>query len=76
MSFDGIFTHAMAQELNTTLSGGRVAKIQQPYENEIIITIRAGRKNHPCCSQLIHSMRGCKLPTFHLQIQTFLQPSR
>ena len=47
MSFDGIFTHAMAQELNTTLSGGRVAKIQQPYENEIIITIRAGRKNHP-----------------------------
>ena len=69
MSFDGIFTHAMAQELNTTLSGGRVAKIQQPYENEIIITIRAERK-------LIHSMRGCKLPTFHLQIQTFLQPSR
>ncbi|OAU83707.1 fibronectin-binding protein, partial [Lacticaseibacillus rhamnosus] len=22
-------------------------KLQQPYENEIIITIRAGRKNHP-----------------------------
>ncbi|MBI6596972.1 MULTISPECIES: NFACT RNA binding domain-containing protein [Lacticaseibacillus] len=47
MSFDGIFTHAMAQELNGILSGGRVAKIQQPYENEVVITIRAGRKNHP-----------------------------
>ncbi|ARY91520.1 MULTISPECIES: NFACT RNA binding domain-containing protein [Lacticaseibacillus] len=47
MSFDGIFTHAMAQELNGILSGGRVVKIQQPYENEVVITIRAGRKNHP-----------------------------
>ncbi len=76
MSFDGIFTHAMAQELNTTLSGGQVAKIQQPYENEIIITIRAGRKNHPLLLSANPQYARVQITTFHLQIQTFLQPSR
>lgn len=47
MSFDGVFTHAMVGELSTLLTGGRVNKIQQPYANEIILTIRAKRKNWP-----------------------------
>lgn len=47
MSFDGIFTHAMAHELADLLVGGRVNKIQQPYQNEVILTIRANRKNYP-----------------------------
>ncbi|MFD1485697.1 NFACT RNA binding domain-containing protein [Lacticaseibacillus baoqingensis] len=47
MSFDGLFTHAMAAELSSWLVGGRVNKIQQPYQNEIILTIRAERKNWP-----------------------------
>lgn len=45
MSFDGMFTHAMVNELNTTLKGGRIAKIQQPFANELILTIRSNRKN-------------------------------
>lgn len=45
MSFDGIFTHALVEELNRTLKNGRVSKINQPYPNEIILTIRANRKN-------------------------------
>ncbi|WP_208560161.1 NFACT RNA binding domain-containing protein [Marinilactibacillus kalidii] len=45
MSFDGLFTHAMVEELKQELVGGRVAKIQQPYENEILFKIRANRKN-------------------------------
>ncbi|WP_225743988.1 NFACT RNA binding domain-containing protein [Marinilactibacillus sp. Marseille-P9653] len=45
MSFDGLFTHAMVEELKQELIGGRVAKIQQPYENEILFKIRSRRKN-------------------------------
>lgn len=47
MSFDGSFTHAMVNELNTLLQSGRITKIHQPYENEVIITFRANRKNYP-----------------------------
>lgn len=46
MSFDGLFTHALVYELSENLIGGRVSKIQQPYENEIILRIRSNRKNH------------------------------
>ncbi|VEF48460.1 fibronectin-binding protein [Bacillus freudenreichii] len=46
MAFDGLFTRAMTKELADTLIGGRINKIQQPYKNEIIITVRANGKNH------------------------------
>ena len=36
MSFDGYFTHAMVMELNQALSGGRLSKIHQPYDNEVV----------------------------------------
>ena len=45
MSFDGLFTYSMTQELASALTGGRIAKIYQPYENEIIFTVRANGKN-------------------------------
>lgn len=47
MSFDGAFTHAMVGELSQQLVGGRVSKINQPYDNEVILTIRANRKSLP-----------------------------
>ncbi|WP_125703356.1 NFACT RNA binding domain-containing protein [Lacticaseibacillus daqingensis] len=47
MSFDGLFTHAMQRELADLLVGGRVNKITQPYANEVILGIRANRKNWP-----------------------------
>ncbi|MDR2279102.1 MAG: NFACT family protein [Vagococcus sp.] len=46
MSFDGIFTHLMKQELNSQLSGGRISKIHQPYDNELMLVIRSQGKNH------------------------------
>ncbi|MDT2831990.1 NFACT RNA binding domain-containing protein [Vagococcus carniphilus] len=46
MSFDGIFTQLMTKELNETISGGRISKIHQPYENEIMLIIRNKGKNH------------------------------
>ncbi|MBL3530105.1 NFACT family protein [Companilactobacillus zhachilii] len=45
MSFDGMFTHAMVNELNQNLRGGRISKIQQPFANELILTVRSNRKN-------------------------------
>ncbi|MBS4198898.1 NFACT family protein [Bacillus sp. FJAT-49732] len=46
MPFDGFFTRAMVNELNSELSGGRISKIHQPYKNEIVMVVRAGRQNH------------------------------
>ncbi|MCQ9315215.1 NFACT RNA binding domain-containing protein [Pediococcus pentosaceus] len=45
MAFDGLFTHAMVKELMNTLKTGRVAKIYQPYQGELVLTIRVNRKN-------------------------------
>src|SRR5699024_3547444 len=47
MAFDGLFAHAMVNELKNTLVNGRVAKISQPYSNEVILTIRSNRQNYP-----------------------------
>ncbi|WP_102271516.1 Rqc2 family fibronectin-binding protein [Cytobacillus massiliigabonensis] len=46
MSFDGLFTRAMTEELTHELKGGRINKIHQPYKNEIILVVRANGKNH------------------------------
>lgn len=46
MSFDGIMTHQVVAELNQLLQNGRINKIQQPYEQELIIVIRSQGKNH------------------------------
>lgn len=46
MSFDGIFTHLMTNELTEKLVGGRISKIHQPYENELMLVIRNNSKNH------------------------------
>ncbi|HIW72505.1 MAG TPA: NFACT family protein [Candidatus Levilactobacillus faecigallinarum] len=47
MSFDGSFTHAMVHELSQTVATGRVSKINQPYANEIVLTVRANGHNNP-----------------------------
>lgn len=46
MAFDGFFTHAIVHELNETLATGRVAKVNQPYPAELIMTIRVHRHNY------------------------------
>lgn len=45
MSFDGVFTRAMVNELNRELENGRIGKVHQPFQHEIILTVRANRKN-------------------------------
>lgn len=46
MSFDGLFTRAMTNELNQALDGGRISRIHQPFKNELLFVIRAKGKNH------------------------------
>lgn len=46
MPFDGFFTHAIVNELNQTLSSGRIAKVNQPYPAETILVVRAHRHNY------------------------------
>ncbi|RSK53151.1 Rqc2 family fibronectin-binding protein [Bacillus canaveralius] len=46
MSFDGLFTRAMKNELVSSLKGGRINKIHQPFKNEIVLLIRANGQNH------------------------------
>lgn len=45
MSFDGVFTHSMVNELKDTIGSGRISKIHQPYENEVVLVIRQHGKN-------------------------------
>lgn len=46
MSFDGFFLHHMTAELQEALEGGRIQKINQPFEQEIVLHIRSNRTSH------------------------------
>ncbi|WP_061601843.1 Rqc2 family fibronectin-binding protein FbpA [Streptococcus gordonii] len=45
MSFDGFFLHHMTEELRHELVGGRIQKINQPFEQELVLQIRSNRKS-------------------------------
>lgn len=45
MSFDGIFLHHMTAELQP-LIGGRIQKINQPFDQELVLTVRSAGKSH------------------------------
>lgn len=46
MSFDGLFTGAMTNEVATKLTTGRISKIAQPSMYEVLLTIRANGANY------------------------------
>lgn len=46
MSFDGFFLHHMTEELRQELLYGRIQKINQPFEQELVLQIRSNRQNH------------------------------
>lgn len=71
MPFDGIVTRAVTEQLQETLIGGRINKIYQPTETELLLTVRNQRKNftlllsvHPTYSR------------FHLTEQEFINPEQ
>src|SRR5699024_5453096 len=46
MPFDGIVTKAVTEELQTELTNGKLTKIHQPTDTELVLTIRNNRVNH------------------------------
>ncbi len=61
MAFDGLMTHAVVAELNTTLADGKITKIQQPYPNEVILTLRLIERPIPYSFRRILPTPGFKL---------------
>ena len=46
MPLDGLTLHAAAHELNTLLAGGKIDKITQAEDDEILLSIRSNQKNY------------------------------
>ncbi|AXQ78416.1 fibronectin/fibrinogen-binding protein [Streptococcus chenjunshii] len=46
MSFDGFFLHHLTKELQEQLLSGRIQKVNQPFDRELVLTIRNNRQNH------------------------------
>lgn len=46
MSFDGFVTRAVTNELQETLLTGKITKIYQPFETDLLLSIRAKRTNY------------------------------
>ncbi|NMB09952.1 MAG: hypothetical protein GX982_04595, partial [Tissierellia bacterium] len=46
MSYDGIVTRAIVDELNKTITGGKISKINQPSDNEINLIVYNNKKNY------------------------------
>ena len=46
MSFDGFFLHHMVEELRSELLNGRIQKINQPFDQELVLQIRSNRQSH------------------------------
>jgi len=46
MSFDGLFTYTITEELKKSLINGKITKIHQPYKYDLIFQVRSGGKNY------------------------------
>ncbi|SDJ73495.1 Rqc2 family fibronectin-binding protein [Sediminibacillus albus] len=69
MAFDGIVTRAAVHELNQELAAGRLLKIYQPTETELIFTIRSQGSN----KSLLLSAHP-SYARFHLTNDTYHNP--
>ncbi|GGE30353.1 Rqc2 family fibronectin-binding protein [Streptococcus himalayensis] len=84
MSFDGFFLHHMTKELRQELLSGRIQKINQPFEHEIVLQIRSNRKNqklllsaHPVFGRIQLTQTNFENPaipnTFIMVLRKYLQ---
>lgn len=70
MPFDGIVTKAVVEELEEQLVGGRIDKIYEPTNTELVLTIRNNRKNHSLLISIHPSYAR-----IHLSETEFINPS-
>lgn len=45
MAFDGLFIHSLLQSISPILEGGKLSKIYQPFNQDLIFTFRKNRQN-------------------------------
>ncbi|MEX2104905.1 MAG: NFACT family protein, partial [Bacilli bacterium] len=69
MAFDGFVTRAVVHELASHLVSGRIYKIYQPHQSDIVLTIRARGANY----KLLLSANP-SFPRLHLTQETFTNP--
>ena len=61
MALDGIVISSLVKEFNETLTGGKIAKIAQPENDELLLTIKNFRNQY----RLLISA-GASLPLIYL----------
>ena len=45
MAFDGLFIHSLLTDLSDQLLEGRLSKIYQPFNSDLVLVFRKNRKN-------------------------------
>ncbi len=71
MAFDGLFIHSLLTNLSPTLLNGRLSKIYQPFEQDLILVFRKNRKNY----QLLISANA-QYPRIYLTKETIANPDK
>ncbi len=69
MAFDGLFIHSLLKELAPTLLTGRLSKIYQPFNQDLVLVFRKERKNY----QLLISANA-QYPRMYLTKQSISNP--
>ncbi|GAB4072409.1 NFACT RNA binding domain-containing protein [Barrientosiimonas marina] len=69
MPYDGIVTRAVTNDLQEKIIPGRIAKIHQPTDTELIITIRSQGQNHSLLLS-VHSVYA----RMHVTHETYQNP--
>lgn len=69
MAFDGVVTRAVVHEL-AKLVGGRISRIHQPHESDLVFAIRAQGGN-----QKLLLSANPTYPRIHLTTEEFVNPT-
>ena len=71
MAFDGLFIHSLLNNVKPKIESGRLSKIYQPFEQDLVLTFRKDRKN----IQLLLSANA-QYPRFYITEQTIANPDK
>ena len=71
MAFDGLFIHSLLNSVKPKIINGRLSKIYQPFEQDLVLTFRKERKN----IQLLLSANA-QYPRFYITSQTIANPDK
>lgn len=71
MSFDGFVTRAVVGELRKSLLGGRILKVYQPFESDVLLIIRSHGKNYQ-----LYISTSANFSRIHLTEQRYPNPKQ